>query len=453
LTDRVPAIAVAAFALTWWAAWYLVGRDPTRPVLWRAAAALVAYAVAVVLWTAWPGSAAAQILLCVPALLWAGTAVALLPESLPERRHIDRGWLVLSALFLIMVIALPPAGRLVAVAPLIGGLVLLWRFRDQVQPPMLPAALAIAAFLYGCGLVVLLLPIEVGGPALVLAAIGLDLLMLGFLVAVADALDAGERLRPDLIRSWTAALAGTLLVGGPAALTMLAAGAGAAVFLLQFALVAVAMAAIALAGPVHRGLDAIAFRRDGRLRAERGDLLRLAAALPRRRPWPRLSTTRPEEFLRFTRQALDHYQDLGRLARSPLTGLPEVDRRVGEQPGWSAARALELRALLQESVVRLRPAGPYATTDEWRHYNALYFCAVLGLRPYERRSPTGGLDREARQALDWMRRYVPRRRLRRWQTEGAALVADYLWAGLTGADARRTARVPTPQRPGATRST
>jgi hypothetical protein len=449
----VPAIAVPAFALTWWAACYLVGRDPTRPVLWRAAAALLTYAVAVAVWAAWPDSPAAQILLCVPALLWAGTAVALLPDSLPERRQIDQGWQILSVLFLVMVIALPPAGRLVALAPLIGGLVLLWRFRDEVEPSMLPAALATVAFLYGCGLVVLLLPIDVGAPVLVLAAIGLDLLILGFLVAVADALDAGERLRPDLLRGWTAALAGTLLVGGPAALTMVAVEERRAVVLLQFALLAVVMSAIGLTGLARRGLDRIAFLQDDRLRADRSTLLLLAAALPRRRERHRLIATREEEFLRFTRRALEHYGDLGRLMRSPLTSLPAVDRRVHARPvEQPLTRALELRTVLKEGVDRLRPAGPFATTDEWRHFNALYFCDVLGLRPYARRISTDGLDREARQALDWMRRYVPRRTLRRWQAEGAALVAGYLWDDLVSSDPRWLGR-PAAERPRATRST
>ena len=71
----MSAIAVPAFALSWWAACYLVGRDPARPALQRAAAALVAYAVAVASWTIAPDSAVAQVLLCVPALLWAGAAI------------------------------------------------------------------------------------------------------------------------------------------------------------------------------------------------------------------------------------------------------------------------------------------------------------------------------------------------------------------------------------------
>ena len=136
----LPAIVVPAFALAWWAACYLIGRDPARRAPQRAAAALVAYGIAVVLWTVEPDSAAAQILICVPALFWAGAAIGLHPE----RRYLDRGWLIASGVFLVVVIALPQTGRLVALAPLAGALVLLWRARAHVRPPMLPAAMAVA---------------------------------------------------------------------------------------------------------------------------------------------------------------------------------------------------------------------------------------------------------------------------------------------------------------------
>ncbi|GAA2612465.1 hypothetical protein Adu01nite_04590 [Paractinoplanes durhamensis] len=431
------ALAVPVFALSWWAACYLIGRDPARGALARAAAAVTAYAIGVAAWAVWPDSRLAQILLCVPALFWAGAAVALLPRNLPERRQIDVGWLVLSAFFLAMVVALPSAGRLVALAPLVGGLVLIWRFRDQVQPHMLPAALAVVAGLYALGLVVLLLPIDLGSPMLVIAAIGVDLMMLAFLMAVADALDVGERLRPDLIRSITAAVVATVAVGLPAIFTIRAADS-AVVTLLQFVLVGLVMTGVGLSGRLRRLLDRLGLRGDDRLRQDRGALLLLAEALPRHRQRHRLIATRQEDFLRFTRQALDNYRHLGRLMRSPLTDLPAVDKRLaGATVEQAPVRALELRAVLAESIDRLRPAGAFATSDEWRHYNALHFCVVLGLNPYGRRRPkTDGLDREARQALDWMRRYVPRRTLRRWQAEGASIVARRLWDELTNADPR-----------------
>ncbi|GAA0539919.1 hypothetical protein GCM10010172_21420 [Paractinoplanes ferrugineus] len=432
----MPALAIPIFALAWWAACYLISRDAMRGALVRSAAALTAYAIGVAAWTASPDSPLAQILLCVPALFWAGAAVALLPGTLPERRQIDVGWLVLSVSFLAMVVALPSAGRLVVLAPLAGGLVLLWRFGDQVQPPMLPAAMSVVAALYGVGLTVLLLPIDLGEPLLVLSAIGVDLVMLAFLVAVSDSLYVGERLRADLLRSVTAAVLGTVVVGGPAVATVVVADS-TAVTLVQFGLVALVMTGIALFAQLRRGVDRIAFRGDDRLRTERAALMSQADALLRHRQRHRLITTRPDDFTRFTRQALDNYHHLGRLMRSPLTDLPAVDRRLGSQPrATPLARALELRALLTDGVERLRPAGAFATSDEWRHFNALHFVVVLGLDPYARRQRTDGLDREERQALDWMRRYVPRRRLRRWQQEAAAIVARRLWDELTSADPR-----------------
>jgi hypothetical protein len=454
LTSDVLAIAVPTFALTWWAACYLVGRDPARPASWRAAAALATYAVGIAVWTAAPESTVAQVLICVPALLWAGAAIAMLPASLPERRQIDLGWMVLSAVVVALTAALPQPGRLVVLAPLAGGLVLLWRFRDQVRPPMLPAALVVAAGLYAAALAALLVPVDLGAPGLVLAAIGLDLLMLGFVVAVAEALDVGERLRPDLIRSVAAALTGTVLAGGPALLTMLAAPDVMWVTILQFVLVGFVLTLVGLAGPIRRVLDAVAFSADDRLRQDRSALFLLADALPRHRQRHRLITTSEEDFVRFTRQALDNFDNVGRLMRSPLTDLPAVDHRLTgraiEQP---LARAIELRTVLQEAVEHLRPQGPFEVTDDWRHFNALHYCTVLGLNPYERRQRTDGLDRDARRALDWMRRYVPRRVLRRWQTEGATLVAGRLWEELVSTDPRWLTRLPAGKRRSTTRST
>jgi hypothetical protein len=434
----VPAIVVPVFALTWWLGCYLVGRDPVRPVLQRTAAALVAYALAVACWTIAPYApglplgTTAQVLLCVPALAWAGAAVGLLPDDLPERRQIDRGWLITSALLLLMVPALPPPGRLVVLAPLAGALVLLWRFRDAVEPRVLPAPLTVAAVLYGASLATVMVPIELGAPALVIAATGLDLAVLGFLVALADAVDTGERLRPDLRRSGFAAAVVALVFGGLATLTMLA-SPDAATMTFQFALVAAAMSAAGLAGPLRRLLDRLAFADDERLRLDRVALALTAEALPRRKDRRALAVMTEQQFLRSTRRALDHYADLGRLLRSPLIDLPAVERRLlarGRPTDQPLARAVELRALLRESVGLLKPPGLFGTTEEWRYYNALHFCTVVGLRPYARRVVSVGLDRDARRALEWFRQYVPQRTMRQWQAAGSRLVAHDLWREL-----------------------
>jgi hypothetical protein len=449
----VPAIAVPAFALTWWLACYLVGRDPARAAGRRAAAALIAYAVGVVAWTVAPASTAAEVLLAAPALFWAGSAVALLPSFVPERRQIERGWLVVSAAFVLITVLLPPSGRLVVLVPLVGGLSLLGRFRDQVEPRLIPLALSLVAVLYGAALVVLVGPADLGAPWLAIAAIGVDVLILGYLVAVAEAIDVGERLRPDLSRSLVAAIGGLLLAGGPVILTMYATS-GRLVTILQFVVVGVVMTAVGLGGPVHRLLDRVAFWSDERLRGDRQALFLLGEALPRHRERHRLIATNETEFLRFVRQALDSYGDVGRLMRSPLTDLPAVDRRLaGKATGQTLGRALELRGVLQEAVAELRPTGPFGTDEQWRYYNVLHFCCLLGLRPYGRRVRTDGLDREARLTIDWIRQYVPRHLLRRWQSEGSAKVARHLWDDMVSTDPRWLTRLAAGTRATTTRST
>jgi hypothetical protein len=433
LTPLVPALAVPVVALTWWLACYLFGRDPARPALRRAAGALGVYAVAVAVWAIDPGGAVASVLLALPALLWAGAAAGLLPDNRPM---LTRGWLAVAGVFLVVVVLLPASGRLLALVPLAGALVLLWRGRAEVRPPLLPPAVIVVAALYALGLAAVLGPVDVGSDGLVLAALGLDLMVLGYLVAVADAVEAGERLHPDLRRSAVAAIAATLLIGGPAALATLAAPGNDAVTALQFVVVGVALTVAGVPGLVRRGLDRLAYLNDDRIRADRAALLLSADALPRRRERHRLLSTSEDEFARLTRRALDDFRDPTRLLRSPLINLPTVDRRLtGQMAEQPLARALELRAVLQESVARLKPDGLSGTSSEWRHYNALYFVCVLGLRPYGRQ-PVDGLDREARLVIDWFRRSVPPATLRQWQDEGARRVADRLWNELVRTDPR-----------------
>jgi hypothetical protein len=86
------------------------------------------------------------------------------------------------------------------------------------------------------------------------------------------------------------------------------------------------------------------------------------------------------------------------------------------------ARANELKVVLTESIGKLKPPDEreFGTTDAWRHYNALYFPYVVGLRPYSRRTVH---DEEFEAALDWFRTQVPERTLYNWQTAAARLVA------------------------------
>ncbi|MDI6097781.1 hypothetical protein QLQ12_04095 [Actinoplanes sp. NEAU-A12] len=429
MTARVPAIAVPAFALSWWLACYLIGRDPGRVTLRWAATALVSYALGVAAWAIAPGSPAAEVLLCIPALCVAGAVVALLPLTPAERRPVDRGALFLGAAFLLMLVFLPQAGRLVALAPLVGGLILLWRLREQVTPTMLPPALTVMAVL--CTAAMVLLLFTESGAVAAIPALGLDLLVIGYLMAVAHAAENGERLRPDLRRSLAAGLAVLVLAGAPAAATMFLAPGDDTVAVLQFVVLAAGSALAGLAAQVRRLLDRVALADDQTLRSDRSALFLNADALLRRREHRRLNSLGEPEFLRLTRRALTDFGDLNRLARSPLTDLPAVERRLAGREDQPRARARELRAVLRESVSAMRPPGPFGTTEEWRYYNVLQFCCVLGLNPYARRPRVDGMSREARLAVEWFKRYVPADVTKQWQREAAMLVAERLWTDVS----------------------
>jgi hypothetical protein len=226
----------------------------------------------------------------------------------------------------------------------------------------------------------------------------------------------------------------------PVTLTLFATRGDDPVTVLQFVPLAAAATAAGLTGRLSRLLDLIVLARDNRLRHDRATLFLNAEALLRLRERRRLSEVGELEFLRLTRLALDDFNDLNRLSRSPLTDLPVVARRVaGRVDDQPRARARELRAVLRESVSALRPAGPFDTTEDWRYYNTLQFCGVLGLNPYSRRQRLDGLSREARITVDWFRRTVPRDTMRQWHREAAMAVAGRLWAEAFSSDRPRHA--------------
>ncbi|MCA9919034.1 MAG: hypothetical protein KC445_13825, partial [Anaerolineales bacterium] len=134
-----------------------------------------------------------------------------------------------------------------------------------------------------------------------------------------------------------------------------------------------------------------------------------------------------DTFTRYTRQALSQMGNLPHLARSPLTRLPLIAHRLQQngQPTDTLTRAGELRLVLTESIERLKPPGEadFGTTDEWRHYNALHYPYVRGLKPYSRRLLLGEAETAVLPILDWFRTQVPQRTLYNWQNAAAALVA------------------------------
>lgn len=141
-----------------------------------------------------------------------------------------------------------------------------------------------------------------------------------------------------------------------------------------------------------------------------------------------------ETFVRVTRRALGHYADLSKLVASPLTALPIIDERLAlrRAPGHPLERANELRALLAERIAGLKPrdGNDFGTTEAWRHYNALYFPYVVGVRAYAQNATAAGLDPVARRAWQWLAAEVPQRSLHNWQNAAARVIATDLKSSL-----------------------
>ncbi|NUT53249.1 MAG: hypothetical protein HOV94_39090 [Saccharothrix sp.] len=379
------AVSVVTFGLAWWLGLYLLVRDPRKHLLQRASIGLLGYALVIAL-------PLPPVAVAVPAVAWTGVVVCWLPA------RYDRWWRY-GALPLLVAAWFVPA---VVLVPLGAALLLCLRLRR--------ALLGAATVLFGLSCALLL--VDVLPEPLVVASAGVDLL-----VAVADAFDEGEAIRGDLVRSLLSSAGLAAVFGGQVALFL-----DDRLVPLLYGTVAAAIAVQVLANPLALLVDRVALPE---VAASRAELRDAAEALPRRAPLD------PAEFVKLTRRALSNYGDLGKLVASPLTELPVIDARLAargasDQP---LERAAELKALLFESIARLKPRdGDFGTSDEWRHYNALYFYYVAGIRPYSRRTKREDLDPVGRRALAWFVDQVPERTLHNWQNAGAKLVAEDLSA-------------------------
>jgi hypothetical protein len=274
--------------------------------------------------------------------------------------------------------------------------------------------------------------------AWLLPLIGLSLVGLGWITAVIDAHEQGEALWPDLFRSFDYAFFTALLFGGLVGLTIyFSTGLTSPMLLLLLLTITAAITLQIFADPVQEAVDNIALAYFPQLRQARSQLRTAANSLPRLDSELDLSQLTEAEFTRLTRRALSQMGNLPRLVANPLVGLPLIRQRLAErgEPDDTLLRAAELKALLTEAIERLKPdeTADFGTTDAWRHYNALYFPYVVGLRPYSRRTSHTNLEPASRQALDWFRQAVPERTLYNWQNAAAELVAH---------DVRQRARDP-----------
>lgn len=441
-------VALVVAALSWWLGLYLLARDIHKAPLRRAGAGLLAYALVLMcdmLSTVGTYEARsvlgrmAVLLIVVPALCWSGALLALLPDEVRFRDRLERWWrwgvvpvnLLLAVAAFVGVLDtrgfVGVGGGLVALALTGAFVVLLWVHRT-VQPSPVRQMLVVATLFFGLGLGLLVAPFGWLPRLLVLLAIGMDLMLLGLAVAIWDAFDEGQTLRHEMVRSVIGATGAALLFGGQVLLAMRLTRTPDGLMPLLFTTVGAAIGAHVFNLPLQRWLDGLAFRDALVLQDARADLLTAVEVVPRTHEALDPLTLDDDEFARLTRRALSHYSDLPRLASNPLTQLPTVLQRltVRGAPNHPLERAAELRALLNESIARLRPQGdmPFGTTEAWRHYNALYFPYVVGLRPYRRRAIHGELDPVERQAFDWFATMIPERTLHNWQNAAARLVAE-----------------------------
>ena len=296
--------------------------------------------------------------------------------------------------------------------------------RRQGRPRRAFRAAVVATLFFALGNAILVIPLGLVPSWLALASTCCDVLLLGVAVALWDAFDEGQALRADMLRSFIGSVVVAVLFGGQALIGMAVTSEHTALTVLLFTSIGIATAINVLADPLAGVLDRLAFSPD--LRAGRAALRDAEAALPLRSENP-LDGVSDETFVRLTRRALGHYGDLSKLVASPLTALPVIDARLASRgvPDQPLERANELKAVLADRIAALKPrdGGDFGTTEQWRHYNSLYFPYVVGVRAYAQNATAAGLDPVARQAWQWFVTEVPQRSLHNWQNAAARVIA------------------------------
>ncbi|SEH67838.1 hypothetical protein SAMN04489835_2785 [Mycolicibacterium rutilum] len=438
----MAALSALVFALSWWLGLYLLARDPRKPVLVLAAVGLTSFAVVVALDAVRTVSGAEVLgrieiyLVAVPGIAWFAVLLELSrPRDTWRSRAGELGLVAAVAAVAFVGAAMAGSvdgplrtGHWVMFAAIslsaLGALVHAVARRSQPGPVV--GFVVIATLFFALGNAILVIPLGLVPSWLALASTGFDVALLGVAVAIGDAFDEGQALRADMLRSFTATAVVAALFGGQALVVLAVTGHETALTVLLFTSLAVAIAINVLADPLAGILDRLAFSRSPALRADRAALRSTEAALPLRKDNP-LDGIDEDTFARLTRRALGHYGDLSKLIASPLTKLPVIDERLAARgaPDQPLERANELKALLAERIARLKPrdAGDFGTTEEWRHYNSLYFPYVVGVRAYAQNATAAGLDPVARQAWQWFVTEVPQRSLHNWQNAAARLIA------------------------------
>ncbi|MCP9270698.1 hypothetical protein [Mycolicibacterium arenosum] len=447
----MAAMSAVVFGLSWWLGLYLLARDPRKPVLVLAALGLTGFAVVVALDALrTTGGVYTELLsrlevylVIVPGVAWFAVLLEMSRPSDTWRSRLGEIvaiGAVAGGAFVGATLAGTVSGPLrlghwvmfcvISVATLAAMVV---AARRQRRPRRVLRVAVVATLFFALGNAILVIPLGLVPSWLALASTGIDVLLLGVAVALWDAFDEGQALRADMLRSFIGTVVVATLFGGQALIGLAVTDAHTALSVLLFTSLAIAISINVLADPLAGVLDRLAFSQSPDLRADRAALRDAEAALPLRSAGP-LDDVSDETFVRLTRRALGHYGDLSKLVASPLTALPAVDERLAARgaPDQPLERANELKALLADRIAALKPrdGGDFGTTEQWRHYNSLYFPYVVGVRAYAQNATAAGLDPVARQAWQWFVTEVPQRSLHNWQNAAARVIAADLRGGL-----------------------
>src|SRR5258705_2019303 len=448
----MAALSAVVFTLSWWLGLYLLARDPRKPVLVFAAAGLTSFASVValdavrVISGSHVLSSVEVYLVTVPGIAWFAVLLEMSRPCDAWRSRAGELALVAGVAAAALVGAAlggsvgPPLrpGRwlMFAVVSLSSLGAMLWAVFGPWQAKPVVGYIVVATLFFALGNAILVIPLGLVPSWIALASTGFDVGLLGVAVAMWDAFDEGQALRAAMLRSFAAAAVVALLFGGQLLIGLAVSGQATALTVLLFTSLGIAIAINVLADPLAGLLDRMAFSRSPDLRADRAALRSTEAALPLRSANP-LDGIDDDTFARLTRRALGHYGDLSKLVARPLTALPIIDERltVRGAPDQPLERANELKALLADRIGRLKPrdGGDFGTTEQWRHYNSLYFPYVVGVRAYAQNATASGLDPVARQAWQWFVTEVPQRSLHNWQNAAARLIAADLRGNLVGA--------------------
>ncbi|QZA08789.1 hypothetical protein K3U94_05805 [Mycolicibacter heraklionensis] len=439
-------LSALVFTLSWWLGMYLLARDPRKPVLVLAAVGLCGFAAVVAadaVRAVWHPALLGRVeiyLAVLPGVAWFAVLLELTrPCDRWTGRARDVAFIgavaaaaLVGATWAGSVEGPPRAGHwllfaVISVSTLAAMVKALIR---PAQPGSVLGVAAVATLFFALANAILIIPLGVVPSGFALASTGVDVLLLGLAVALWDAFDEGQALRLDMLRSFLAAVAMAALLGGQVLiglwLTRTESVAQTALTVLLFTTIAVGIEVQVFVDRLAGLWDRLAFWRSPALRADRAALRGTEAALALRSTSP-LDDLDEETFVRLTRRALGHYSDLSKLVASPLTALPVIDERLAARgaPDAPLERANELKALLADRIAALKPrdGGEFGTTEQWRHYNALYFPYVVGVRAYAQNATAAGLDPTARQAWQWLVTEVPQRSLHNWQNAGARVIA------------------------------